>query len=222
MSVPPTTARRFPWLVSALVLAAIGTMVALGIWQIQRMAWKEALLADYAAASGKPVIAWPSVPVADSAPLFRRSSLNCLKVTGWRAASGRNRDGRAGWIHIASCQTGGGEGPGAHIVAGWSNTPAAPKGWTGGPVSGTIAPDTRHIIRLIADRPLAPGLASAQPPSPEDIPNNHWAYAVQWFLFAAIAAIIFGIAFWQHRAANIGASGLANAAEALAEPDNER
>jgi hypothetical protein len=45
---------------------------------------------------------------------------------------------------------------------------------------------------------------------------------VQWFLFAAIAAIIFGIAFWQHRAANIGASGLANAAEALAEPGNER
>ena len=32
------------------------------------------------------------------------------------------------------------------------------------------------------------------PPSIESIPNNHLAYAVQWFLFAAVAAIIYVIA----------------------------
>ncbi|MFC3307859.1 hypothetical protein ACFOGK_01280 [Blastomonas aquatica] len=38
------------------------------------------------------------------------------------------------------------------------------------------------------------GLEAVQPPSPGDIPNNHWAYAIQWFLFAGIAAVIYGLA----------------------------
>ena len=46
---------------------------------------------------------------------------------------------------------------------------------------------------LVAATP-ANGLEASAPPSLKDVPNNHLAYAVQWFLFAGIAAIIYGLA----------------------------
>src|SRR3546814_3309693 len=68
------------------------------------------------------------------------------------------------------------------VVVGWSQRPD-PVTWQGGRVSGIIAPDSQHIIRLVSDRAAA-GLEPAQPPSLDDVPNNHFAYAIQWFLFA--------------------------------------
>ncbi|MDB5686282.1 MAG: surfeit locus 1 family protein, partial [Rhizorhabdus sp.] len=38
------------------------------------------------------------------------------------------------------------------------------------------------------------GLEPSVPPSIADIPNNHRGYAVQWFIFALTAAIIYAIA----------------------------
>lgn len=182
---------RLPLWPTVIVGIAIAIMISLGVWQIQRMAWKDALLEEYASASELPAIAWPAVPDRDMLPLYRASSVNCLSVASWRSASGRNAKGQAGWVHIASCATGA-EGPGAQVVAGWSLRPDNPD-WTGGQVSGVIAPDSMHLIRLVAAPPVA-GLQAVQPPSPEDIPNNHWAYAIQWFLFAGLAAVIYGLA----------------------------
>jgi cytochrome oxidase assembly protein ShyY1 len=34
-----------------------------------------------------------------------------------------------------------------------------------------------------------------------DIPNNHLAYAVQWFVFAGVAAAIYAILLWRRRSA---------------------
>ncbi|GGB60197.1 SURF1-like protein [Blastomonas aquatica] len=183
--------KRLPLGPTLIVGIAIGVMIALGVWQIQRMAWKDALLAEYASATERPSVAWPSVPDRAALPLYRKSSVNCLTVTDWRSSSGRNARGQAGWVHIAACSTGA-EGPGAQVVAGWSLRPDDPI-WAGGQVSGVIAPDSVHLIRLVAAPPVA-GLEAVQPPSPGDIPNNHWAYAIQWFLFAGIAAVIYGLA----------------------------
>lgn len=183
---------RLPIFVTILVLAAVATMVGLGIWQLQRAEWKDSLLATYAVASEMPAIAYPAVPDPDDAPYFRKSSVNCLAVVGWRATSGRSADGRSGWAHIAQCRTAGAEGPGAQVVAGWSERPDDPD-WQGGVVDGIIAPDSQYIIRLVASEPVA-GLQKSQPPALEDIPNNHLSYAVQWFLFAGIALVIFILA----------------------------
>lgn len=183
--------KRLKFWPTLIVGMAIAVMIGLGVWQVRRMAWKEALLADYAAASDQPAMAWPVVPDPAALPLYRKSSVQCLTVTGWRSSSGRNARGQAGWVHIASCATGA-EGPGAQVVAGWSARPGDPI-WSGGQVSGMIAPDSVYLIRLVA-APSVAGLEPVQPPSPEDIPNNHWAYAIQWFLFAAMAAVIYGLA----------------------------
>ena len=48
----------------------------------------------------------------------------------------------------------------------------------------------------MADEALPPLLPSA-PPTIDTIPNNHLSYAVQWFSFAAILAIIYGL--WMRR-----------------------
>lgn len=180
--------KHLPVLPTLIVGLAIAVMIALGIWQLQRMQWKEALLAEYAGAAARPAVTWPVVPDAENLPLYRKSSVNCLSVAAWRSTSGRSAQGQSGWVHVASCVTGA-EGPGAQVVVGWSARPASPA-WQGGRVSGTIAPDSAHLVRLIASPPIA-GLDAIQAPSPEDIPNNHWAYAIQWFLFAAIAAVIY-------------------------------
>jgi surfeit locus 1 family protein len=186
---------RLPLIPTLLVAAAVATMIALGIWQLQRKGEKEALIAQYVAARDLPAVIWPSVPLPDQLPLFRKSALMCVKVVNWQAISGKNARGQAGFAHIASCQTGGGEGPGAKIALGWSARPTSPT-WTGGEVQGVIAPDNDALIRLVAST-APPGLEMLAKPSTANIPNNHMSYAVQWFLFAAAAAVIYLLALRQ-------------------------
>ena len=84
------------------------------------------------------------------------------------------------------------------VDMGWSRDAAAPRGWRGGPVSGVIDADRDHLIMLVSDA-AAPGLQPSARPSPADIPNNHRAYAVQWFLFAGVALVIYVLALRQRR-----------------------
>lgn len=190
--------RRWPLIPTVIVALAVATMLGLGIWQLQRKGEKEALLARYRAAEGLPAIAWPSVPDPKALPLYRQSSLMCIKVVGWRSVSGSNSIGRSGYAHLASCQTGGMEGPGATVAVGWSERPVAPK-WQGGMVEGLIAPDKAQLIRLVATEPVA-GLTPLAKPSPEQIPNNHLLYAIQWFIFAGAAALIYVLALRRRNA----------------------
>lgn len=184
--------KRWPLVPTILVVLAVATMIGLGIWQLQRKAEKEALLARFAAAEGLPPVAWPVVPDPKALPLYRLSSVQCIKVVNWRAVSGSSADGQSGYAHLASCQTGGGEGPGAVVAVGWSKG-YSPPAWTGGIVTGVIAPDKAQLIRLVASEPVA-RLSPLAKPSPDQIPNNHLLYAIQWFIFAAAAAVIFVLA----------------------------
>ena len=184
---------RFPLAPTLLVGAAIAVMIGLGIWQLGRMDEKEALITRFRQASGLPPVAWPNMPPPDDSLLYRRAQGFCLEVVGWRAAAGRNASGDTGWSHIASCRTGGFEGPGMQVDMGWSKSSAPPRAWDGGPVSGIIAPDRTHKIRLVSAR-AAPGLVPSAAPNPEAVPNNHLLYALQWFFFVAAAAVIYVLA----------------------------
>ncbi len=186
--------RRIPLLPTLFVAAACATMIGLGVWQLQRAKWKDGLLENYKIAANLPEISYPAFPLKDGADryYYRRAGGMCLSVTGWRAVSGRSVKGVAGWAHIAECSTGA-EGPGMAVDVGWSKTPANPD-WKGGDVTGVIAPDGKSIFRLVSAKPLATGLGQSAPPSLDAIPNNHLAYAIQWFLFAGIAALIYALA----------------------------
>ena len=193
---------RLPILPTLFVAAAVAVMIALGIWQLQRAEWKDGLIARYEAARNLPPVAWPSTPPADDSLLFRRARGFCSEVTGRRTTAGGSRRGQSGWSHVASCRTGGAEGPGMQVDMGWGSSTAAPE-WRGGEVSGIIVPDRQHRIRLIADR-AAPGLQPSSAPSPEDLPNNHLMYAFQWFFFALVAAIIYLLALRRRQAEAAG------------------
>lgn len=185
--------RKLPIIPTVVVVVAVALMLALGLWQIRRAHWKEALLAQYASAQKLPPIAWPTVPLKqDQLPLFRHATGVCLRPVGQRAAAGENLGGEPGYAHIVDCATGA-EGPGMSVEVGWSKNPNAKVNWAGGPVSGIIAPDRRTGMRLVAAS-APPGLEPSAPPSLSTIPNNHRFYALQWFAFAAIALLIYVLA----------------------------
>lgn len=184
---------RLPIVATIVVGAAVAIMIGLGMWQLSRAREKEALLTRYSAAANLSPVAWPVVsPAEDKLPLFRRSSVECLEPVAARVTAGRNLRGESGYSHLVDCRTGA-EGPGARVDIGWSRDPKAGSGWTGGSISGTIAPDQERRMRLISATGLA-GLEASAPPSPTDIPNNHRSYAVQWFLFAGAALVIYVLA----------------------------
>ncbi len=188
---------RFPLWPTLLVALSVIAMANLGFWQLDRRAQKQRQIEQFQANSRLPPVAWPSVPPADDSLLYRRATGFCLEVVGWRSIAGRNATGRPGWSHIASCRTGA-EGPGLQADMGWSASGDSPKGWRGGEISGMIAPDRNHRIRLVAANP-APGLEASAPPAPPVSTRSHLFYAIQWFLFAAAAALIYVLALKRHQ-----------------------
>ena len=191
---------RIPVIPTILVTLAIAAMIGLGLWQLlDRLPKKEAFLAQLAANPAKPPMAFPRLP--DETLLFRRASGLCLQPTAITLAGA----GKSGFRAIAQCRTGA-EGPGMIVQLGTTRDPMAKIAWAGGEVSGFIshAPDGRSLIgslfdhsppplMLVLDTPPA-GLAPNGRSDVSSVPNNHLAYGVQWFLFAAVAGIIYAVA----------------------------
>ena len=183
--------RSLPVLPSLIVAAAVAIMIALGFWQLGRADEKEALLASYRNVS--PDAAPVEYPLTDEGieqNLYRATMVQCAEVVSKRDIVGTNSVGVKGWAHLATCKlTGSGESADeAEVALGWSRTPQGPE-WSGGEVTGILAPGGK----IVADPPLA-GLGPLAKPDPADLPNNHLSYAVQWFLFALTALIIFILA----------------------------
>lgn len=195
--------RKLPLIPTLVVAAAVAVMIALGFWQLDRAAGKDALLARYRAAQDLPPISFPTTPVhSDRLPLFRHATGLCLSPVAKRSSAGQNRAGEVGYVLIVDCRTGA-EGPGMSVELGWTRNPNAAVNWRGGPVSGIIAPDREARMRLVAAT-SPPGLEPSAPPRIEQIPNNHRSYAVQWFLFAAIALTIYVLALRQRLRGKVG------------------
>lgn len=206
MTEPTEAARRWPLIPTILVLAAVAVMIALGVWQLQRKTEKEALIALFQRNTAmSSLVTYPMLPPVPDAFLFRKSSVVCLEPVQWDPRSGTDRKGTAGIRMIADCRTGA-EGPGVLVDVGIGDD-FTPPAWKGGTVQGTIVPGPEQPTvmeralgkavparaMLIADVPVA-GLRASAVPSADNTPNNHLAYAVQWFLFAAAALVIYILA----------------------------
>lgn len=198
--------RRWPLIPTILVLVAVAAMIALGVWQLQRKSEKEALIALFQRNTAmSSLVTYPELPPVPDAVLFRKSSVVCLEPVRWDPRSGTDRKGAAGIRMIADCRTGA-EGPGVLVDVGIADDFTPPE-WKGGTVQGTIVPGPEQPTvmeramgkaiparaMLIADAPVA-GLRASAVPSADNTPNNHLAYAGQWFLFAAAALVIYILA----------------------------
>ncbi|MBB3033194.1 SURF1 family protein [Alteriqipengyuania lutimaris] len=180
--------QRLPVIPTIIVALAVAIMIVLGFWQLGRADEKADLLARYAAAKDiADPVEWPGdSEAALEQRLYRRSAFDCAKVTELTAVAGTNSRGSRGWAQIAVCDLA--DGGEARVALGWTRAPEGPL-WNGGEVTGIIAPGPR----LVADPPRA-GLLALERPDPSDLPNNHMAYAWQWFLFALTALVIYGLA----------------------------
>lgn len=183
--------RRIPIFSTLVVLGAVAVMIALGLWQLERRDWKEALIKRQAAAVLlSSEASWPAAAKDVDATMFRRATLNCLSAGPSAPMAGHNAEGETGWAQVVECALAdGGQAP---VVLGWSRDPQ-PRSWAGGEVRGIIAPGVNNAPRLVADPPLA-GLAANARPDPATIPNNHFSYAMQWFFFAGVALMIYALA----------------------------
>lgn len=196
------TRRSFPVVATLLVLIAIGTMIDLGLWQWHRKAWKEAMLARYLTAAHQDgELAVAGVDLPENAA-YRRLRWSCEETGPDQVVAGRNGEGRSGWAHVVLCTHRVGAATSrVPVVIGWSFA-VAPVHWDGGaiaaiavpgPKSGVAVPPGSLSWHLVADPPQA-GLVANARPDPREIPNNHFGYAVQWFLFALTALVIYAIA----------------------------
>jgi surfeit locus 1 family protein len=161
--------RRLPLLPTLLVGLAVTVMVALGAWQLQRAGWKERVIAEAGAE-------------------LRPRAVDCRFDTPTQPRAGRALTGESGYRYLVPCR------PGAPLMLdiGWSRRPdALPVARGSGTFRGVAEPGNSHL--LVLEEPLPP-LERSRRPSAEDIPNNHLLYAIQWFVFALAALIIYALA----------------------------
>jgi cytochrome oxidase assembly protein ShyY1 len=187
--------RRLPLIPSVLVLIVVAACVSAAIWNLRRAKFHQSELRRFEMASHLPPITFPTVPIRDEQlPLYRQATGNCLRVVNRRTSAGENQSGEPGFVIILDCMTGS-EGPGMSVQAGWSKNPNAATAWRGGPVSGMIIRDNLTRVRLVAATP-APGLEANGPVKAgvSVSPAQNRGYAFQFFSFAAIALIIYGLA----------------------------
>jgi len=181
---------RFPVIPTIVVAAAVATMVALGFWQLARKDEKEAMIARYEQAqSMSSEVPFPRSEEDFPDALYRHSRVICDRVVASRTTSGSSPDGASGLAQVVTCELDGGGS--TEIALGLSADPR-PVVWSGGEVAGIVGAAGKGV-RLVASPPLA-GLAPMAAPDPKDLPNNHLAYAVQWFFFALTALVIYVLA----------------------------
>lgn len=182
--------RRIPVLATLVVALSIAVMIALGFWQLKRMDQKDAQLARYErAARASSEVEWPSRSSAYEDALYRRSTIDCRAVERVETVAGHSAKGDTGWAHMARCRLP--DGSRAEVALGWSRNPQAAS-WEGGVVPGFVGP-YRGGVKLVASPPIA-RLEQLAAPDPRDVPNNHLSYAVQWFLFALTALVVYVLA----------------------------
>jgi surfeit locus 1 family protein len=189
------TARRIPIFSTIIVLAAVATMIGLGVWQFKKIGPQETRLAQHDAALTNPeLVAFPTTPEAVDEVAYRRSRIECNQIVGEpRTVAGRNKQDRVGFVQIVTCGLENGQQ--ADVQLGWSQA-VDPVNWRGGTVVGNIEPLRTGLAKLVADPPLA-GLEANRPPEKHKI--NHLAYAGQWFFFALTALVIYVLALRRRR-----------------------
>ncbi len=200
--------RRVPPLSAFLTLVMLAMLISLGVWQLQRRAWKAELVTQLQAAPGLPLLEpgdFYEAMIGKRSVQYRRAELPCSPgtVLPYDLKGGSSSAGDSGYLVLVSCRPNR-KPPDIVAVAGWTQRPDA--------VAVPVTVDT--VFRgLIIERPYGkatgrpqfmlipdtavPPLAVSRMPTPDSIPDNHLSYALQWFAFALTLAVIYAI--WLRR-----------------------
>jgi cytochrome oxidase assembly protein ShyY1 len=206
---------------SALVVFVLtGVLVGLGVWQLQRREWKRALVVAAETAPQLPMLEPADFMAAMTGRMsvqYRRAEVVCRpgRVKPYDLKGGSSAGGESGYLVLVSCRPDQSLAPDIVAVAGWTRRPdaAALPLVVDTMFSGLIierpygdAPE-RPQFMLIPDAAVPP-LAPSRLPSAADLPDNHLAYAGQWFGLAGALLVIY--ALWlrrRRRATEVAADG---------------
>ncbi len=216
------------WLSGLFALLGLALLLGLGSWQIQRMGWKQGLLAEMDARLLSPPVALPaSIEPARDAFLAVRAR---GRFTGEDRLVMASRKGvGAGWLVIAAFETA--EGRRLLVDRGFlpdaardRPRPAIPAEivgnlhWPDEVDRFTPAPDPARGLWFARDVPVLATELGTEPalivlrstsepapparPTPLDtahVPDNHLNYALTWFSLAAIWAGMTAVLLWRIR-----------------------
>ena len=217
---------RFPVVIGA---GGLSILLALGVWQVQRLSEKQALLAEIDARIAAPPVPLPAQPDPETDRYL------AVAVTGRfvdaphvRMLASRRQIG-AVHRHIAVFAS---DTAGRILVdIGWSPDDVAPPPLPSGPLtlmgnldwpreadSFTPAPDisdgfwfardvtemaaaydTNAILVVLRETPGAELGVTPWPVDTAGIPNNHLQYAITWFSLAAIWTAMTAAFVWRNR-----------------------
>lgn len=198
-----------------LLFGLVGTviLISLGLWQVQRMQWKEGILADITARIAAAPVALPATPDPEADRYLPVTVTGRFTGQTLRVLVSRKEIG-AGVRIIEAFQTKDGRRvlvdrgflPDADKNRALTVTNATVTGnlhWPQETDSFTPPPDlktglwyARDVVAmaraleteptfLVAREPTGDGI-EAMPVDTSGIPNDHWGYAVQWFSMAAV------------------------------------
>lgn len=221
------TARRsiLPPLIFGIVTTAI--LITLGVWQLRRMEWKEAMLAEIqagidAAPQPMPAQVDPSMKYMPVTVSGRTTGEEILVLSGTKELGG-------GYNIISGFETDDGRRillDRGFVTQDYRHTPRPATTlevvgnlhWPQDKSSSTPEPDLKAGIWFARDVPAMAEMLKTEPvlvvaaqvagdaqgvmPIPisiEGVPNSHLSYAVQWFLFAATCAGMTAWLIWRIR-----------------------
>ena len=181
---------RFPWGLTIVSLLAFVLLVSLGVWQVQRLQWKQGLIARAEAAADLPPVSLEALAQMQD-PEFRTAVLVCDFQNGRWVELQSIQDVEVGVRLIASCD---GwlvdlrvEGPGAAAPPPEGNRFYARDTEAMSRALGVEGPVPPYV--LFATGSAWPGWEALQPSAPPAaFSNNHLGYALTWFGLALALA----------------------------------
>lgn len=200
--------RRLPIIPTLITAVGVLVLCGLGRWQLERRAWKHDLIARLEAAQTQPPVTPAEFLAAmkgDISVQYRRAEIGCHPgtVKPYDLRPGSSAGGDSGFFVLVSCRPND-RPPDIVAVAGWTRRADAKDMavTVDHELSGVVierpygnAPD-RPRFMLIPRGGIPPLLAPRQP-RPDDLPDNHLAYAMQWFGLAVALVTVYGL--WLRR-----------------------
>jgi surfeit locus 1 family protein len=200
--------RRIPIIPTIITAVGILILCGLGRWQLERREWKRDLIASLEAAGTLPPVSPTEFRAAMAGQLsvqYRRAEISCHagEKRPYDLRPGSSAGGTSGFYVLVSCRPND-LPPDIVAVAGWTRRADA-KDLTldlDHELAGVVIQNPygdapgRPRFMLIPDTAIAP-LERPRQPQPDDLPDNHLAYAGQWFGLAIALATIYGL--WLRR-----------------------
>jgi cytochrome oxidase assembly protein ShyY1 len=200
--------RRIPLIPTLITMVGVLILCGLSVWQWQRREWKADLIARLEAARTLPPVSpseFRAAMAGDLSVQYRRAEISCHAGAKrpYDLRPGSSAGGTSGFFVVVSCRPND-QPPDIVAVAGWTRrADAKDMALTlDHELAGVVienpygdAPD-RPRFMLIPDTAIAP-LERPRQPRPADLPDNHLAYAGQWFGLAVALSVIYGL--WLRR-----------------------